>query len=338
MARRNRLGKWNQTETGAQHFSLTTAQAAGMDSFYSTEKAAKDLDAIAQARQNVKSKTNRVMLLSELEIDRVFIKKTGPRQVHRMMEHVDGHEEAAEAYLRVQGVVCDKLLPPRWEGENGKKARAHLRQAVTISGLGSPLFDKAMDAMEKAYMEFYNRTQDRSMTPWTPSSYGHFTAIDAYAKYFSHRGAYPDDAKEEFDDKVDPEGVLQALVDNEYFHGPDNAVDYMQMVRTSEGRYIYKKVDPVIFKIGDIVEITISLASFPTKDKKSTMAVILKSIMLLDNNERNKAAILRMRSRYPKTTTSNASTGATKRRATYDTEYEEAESMARDRMDRMHIE
>jgi hypothetical protein len=29
-----------------------------------------------------------------------------------MMEKVDGEEEEVEAYFRVQGVVCEKLLPP----------------------------------------------------------------------------------------------------------------------------------------------------------------------------------------------------------------------------------
>ncbi|KAH6903741.1 hypothetical protein BKA70DRAFT_1227666 [Coprinopsis sp. MPI-PUGE-AT-0042] len=303
-----------------------------MDAFYDVAKASKlfkaegkavahrnpgeNLENITQEHQGAALKANQTMLLASIDM--------GPRQILRMMEHVDGEAEPIEAYFRVQGVICDKLLPPvgRNSMKNGKKSRTHLRQAITISGIGSPTFEKAIANLELAYLEFSNHFEEGHLAPWTPSSHGTFSAIDAYAKYFSH--------KEEFDPKVDPKGVLSALVDNDFFHGPDNVVDYMQMTSTPEGRYTYKKVDPILFKIGDIVEITVALACFPTKDKKTaTMAVILKSVMMLDSDERNVPSGMGKQDAEIKK--------PAKRRATYDEHIEEAETEARERMSRMNI-
>jgi hypothetical protein len=92
-----------------------------------------------------------------------------------------------------------------------------------------------MAALEQAYICFYDHVEDGNMEPWTPSRFQDFSALDAYAKYFSHKGTHADAAREAFDTKVDPEGVLQALVDNDFFHGPDNVVDYMLMMEGDEG-------------------------------------------------------------------------------------------------------
>ena len=50
-------------------------------------------------------------------------------------------------------------------------------------------------------------------------------------------------------------------------------------------------MDPVFIKIGDIVEATIALAAIPTKSKTVKLQVLLRTLVLFDQTERDVCAV-----------------------------------------------
>jgi len=66
------------------------------------------------------------------------------------------------------------------------KNRPHLRQVVTLTGLGSACFSECINTVEKLVVLFMNKFPADSMEPWEPSKFGIHEAMDANARYFMH--------------------------------------------------------------------------------------------------------------------------------------------------------
>ncbi|PPQ84069.1 hypothetical protein CVT24_002427 [Panaeolus cyanescens] len=59
------------------------------------------------------------------------------------------------------------------------------------------------------------------------------------------------------------------------------------------GDYKFEKASPTIFNEGDLVEVQVSFAMLPLKDKKAKLSLILRSISMLDNKFRQEATVRR---------------------------------------------
>ncbi|KAJ2931784.1 hypothetical protein H1R20_g5312, partial [Candolleomyces eurysporus] len=143
----------------------------------------------------------------------------------------------AEVHFHVQGIIAGKELPPLSSNGNIiqlKKGRWYLRQNIKLFGGKSDVFVDAAHATKKAYVQFT----------------GHFADV-----------LCSDESAEKLDEYIDPQGVLQKIMEDDFVYGPDN--------KTQKG---------------------------PIK-----MSIALRALSLLDHTERDEAAVLRMRNKQKTT-------------------------------------
>lgn len=102
-----------------------------------------------------------------------------------------------------------------------------MRQAITITGLGIPSFDKALETIEKIQMAFLIGMGEDQVVPLQPASFQGYFAIDAHNRYFSKKHFIPGQEKHPFDRLTDPYDVLSSLQYGGFIHVADNHVDYL---------------------------------------------------------------------------------------------------------------
>ncbi|KAF9471244.1 hypothetical protein BDN70DRAFT_901494 [Pholiota conissans] len=205
------------------------------------------------------------------------------------------------AYIRMKGIVCSKILPPISKpGPAGSlaKLRPHLCQAITVTRLGSGQFDNYIQNMEHIYLAFMNHFPDGKLDKWEPTRYQGVMALDAHAHYFTQKHFVPSSESIPFHSTVDPDGVLENIRGEDMVHAADNDVDYFVQLHDTENKPIIKRTSPGNFRIGDIVEIMMVILAYPAKDKRYKLMPLLRGILLLNQSYRDEAAILRMRSWY----------------------------------------
>ncbi|KAJ2924206.1 hypothetical protein H1R20_g12887, partial [Candolleomyces eurysporus] len=210
----------------------------------------------------------------------------------------DGLEEAC---FRVQGVLCGKDLPPVILNGNKSsrlRARKFLQQNVKLTGFGNDDMLQCIKKIEGVYLKMSNHFKEGTLEPWQPSIFDGNVALEANTRLFTLASHSTAGDVVDFAPHVDPDGRLRELMETEYVHTSDNRVDYMEQIISPGGATFYKAVDPVAFKHGDIVEATVAFAVIPMKNNRAKMHVLLRALALLDQTERNTAAILRMRQRY----------------------------------------
>ena len=106
------------------------------------------------------------------------------------------------------------------------RARPHIRQAVTLTGLGSDRFSEAVKAIERVVIQFMNKLPPDSLESWQPSKSQNADAFDAGSRYFINARVAGAAERGPFDALADPNGVLAAMVDEDFIHIIDNDVQY----------------------------------------------------------------------------------------------------------------
>lgn len=116
------------------------------------------------------------------------------------------------------------------------KQRPFLRQQANITGLGSPLFEQYIEKTIQIHIAFANNFPDDALEHWQYGNYAGSKSLEAQTRYFDRRGASTDPTDTiSFDHFVDPEGVLQSMIGDGFYHGTDNHVDYKSRIITTEG-------------------------------------------------------------------------------------------------------
>ncbi|EAU82157.2 hypothetical protein CC1G_11347 [Coprinopsis cinerea okayama7 len=285
-----------------------------MDEFYDTAKAASRLDVIIQERRKIVAGQRGVFQLSDLKANTLDVLQVGARGFCVLS---NASEEGG-------------MEPTNFT--QMKKSRPHMRQAVTLGGLGSTEFEKQITALETVYLQFYQHLPEGSLVPMEATTVSGHSALDVSCRYFTHRNAANGQGQEIISPLVDPDGVLTSLCDSEFLYTADNMVDYRARVMQENGTVKFEDCSPAVFKVGDIVEATVVFACIPTKDKRFKLTFLLKALMQINTEERNAAAVLRMRSRYP----NFVRTAIPKRKPTYADDEEIQETQ--DRFCRMRID
>ena len=67
------------------------------------------------------------------------------------------------------------------------------------------------------------------MEPLTFGRLGHHLTVELATRYFTSRQDDPTGAPIDFDPNTDPMGILTGMVNDKYFHGEDNRVQYFAM-------------------------------------------------------------------------------------------------------------
>lgn len=74
-----------------------------------------------------------------------------------------------------------------------------------------------------------------SLEPWTPNKYDGYPAIDMGNRYFTDSRDAAGEELIQFQDTVDPDGVLQGLIGPAFVHTRENEVEYFEEIQNSNG-------------------------------------------------------------------------------------------------------
>lgn len=133
--------------------------------------------------------------------------------------------------------------------------RPHMRQAVTITGLGNTVFDHCLHNMEKAYLAFANHFPANRLDQWEPTRLGNYIALDAHTRYFSQKHFVPSTESLPFHHTVDPEGVLESMRGDDLVHAADNDVDYFSQYTEKDGQILWVIDTTIIQQLTKIIDI-----------------------------------------------------------------------------------
>ncbi|EAU83560.2 hypothetical protein CC1G_04816 [Coprinopsis cinerea okayama7 len=203
-------------------------------------------------------------------------------------------EPDSEAYFRLHGIVCSKVLPPFTNKPRIQTIQhvRNLRQFVRLTGLGSPGFERTGSAFEKVVELFKGTLRTDMMTGAEDRMYEGDPAIDCHARYFTDRELVPQEKHQPFDEVVDPYHILEDIRGTSFIHGPDNKVEYLKKT-TEEGETTYTPMDPINVCEGDIVEVTVAFVCVPIKNSQYRFLTALRAIAHISSVVREAADMQR---------------------------------------------
>jgi hypothetical protein len=161
--------------------------------------------------------------------------------------------EIEEVVLRVQGIVCNRELPPirrpfkvyvfnipavanTYSYHNRQpNRRPYLRQSVMLTGLSSPKFNDAIQSIRAIEDIFRRRAVDGNMEVWVPSNFQGHPSIDVGNRYFTPRQHALQDRQTSFTAAIDPDNILSEGMGEEFVHTEDNEVEYYEARKEGKG-------------------------------------------------------------------------------------------------------
>ena len=164
----------------------------------------------------------------------------------------------------------------------------YLRQGITISGLNTASFDRAIDAAQEIF-GFFGRVFSHGVrSSWNLMEL-EGPSLEMSNQYFTPVRDGPTLESVPFQDSIDPHGVLakiSTIVGAHVVHTEDNEVEYCRCFRQLDGEhrfgvmfsllltcievcYRYEACPLQTFKKGDIVEVQLSFVVVPMKAEAS---------------------------------------------------------------------
>ncbi|KAH9953324.1 hypothetical protein BGW80DRAFT_1468665 [Lactifluus volemus] len=209
----------------------------------------------------------------------------------RIVTQGETDEDLEEAVFTIRGMIHVKELPPL---KTKPRISAHkykfLRQGITLVGLGTPTFTKALEAIDHIHSQFDRHLQEGTLETQTATIRG-----DGVSDEFSIWNRYLTPSREAkgmqaipFLPGVDPTGILRDMAQENcnytYVHTEDNQVHYFAALRDAQGNSKYERREPHTFRIGDIVEAQVSFVVIPVKGGRRKMLSVLRSLALIKGN------------------------------------------------------
>ncbi|KAK0436155.1 hypothetical protein EV421DRAFT_1687174, partial [Armillaria borealis] len=159
-----------------------------------------------------------------------------------------------------------------------------LLQKLTITGLGASSFTEAMAAMHEVSLTAEREFKQGTLEQWAPTMFHGFEVMESMNRYFKRVREGDEEEALTIVRDIDPKGMLQRLVQLDLAHTEENVVHYFSGKVDGEGKRRYIPAKPQLFRIGDIIEMQVTLESGSRKGEKMThrMKLILRAIVLLD--------------------------------------------------------
>ncbi|KAF8333773.1 hypothetical protein F5887DRAFT_1079945 [Amanita rubescens] len=192
-----------------------------------------------------------------------------------------------EVVAHIQGIIWRHDLPPFPNQPITANRAKYLRQNVSLTGLGSPTFEKALKGILDIYSLFRGHVPREKLKPCSCiDSYGEYTSIESSCRYFSSiKDCGPKEKHIPFGSEIDPYGILSSIENTSYVHIYDNVVQYYERSTSDTGEMRYTDISPVRFQIGDIVEAQVTLTLVSVARNEYMLVSILRSLTMLDNSE-----------------------------------------------------
>lgn len=116
------------------------------------------------------------------------------------------------------------------------RQRNFLRQAITLSGLGSESFSRVVQGIQHIHGQFSRSFSDGCLEEWVPNQFEGHEAIDAANRFFTPRTQAKSEEILAFNHLVDPDEILTTAMrqDDQFTHTMDNEVDYYECIYDNE--------------------------------------------------------------------------------------------------------
>ncbi|KAF8336134.1 hypothetical protein F5887DRAFT_920926 [Amanita rubescens] len=222
--------------------------------------------------------------LAELATERVS-NKDSTLQLSEVTKAVKEKEPMEEVVLAIQGIIYRQDLPPfdKQIPASSTKQIKYLRQGVSLTGLGTPLFDSSIKAITDIYALFCRSVPREKLQPCSfIDHYGKYTGIEMSNRYFSPRKDFPTSKTIPFNSDTDPKGILTRAAGTTFIHTDHNVVTYYERSAASNGKTSYKEIAPVKFCVGDLVEAQFSLMLVPLRGEQYKLTPVLRCLTMLD--------------------------------------------------------
>jgi hypothetical protein len=95
-----------------------------------------------------------------------------------------------------------------------------------MSGLGTSTFTDAVQSALDIYDLFQRHITGGKLEDWRPGRYRGHLALDMSNRYLTPKKDAPSMEHIQFDELVDPRGILEEMAQSGYTHGEDNIVGY----------------------------------------------------------------------------------------------------------------
>ena len=160
--------------------------------------------------------------------------------------------EVEEVVLRIQGVACNRELPPirkpfkvyvstfklpmaYLHHNRQPNRRQYLRQSMMLTGLSSPKFNDAILSVHAIKDIFRRQAVDGNMEGWVLSAFQGHPSIEARNQYFTPRQYALQDCQISFSSAIDPDNILTESMREEFVHTEDNEVEYYEARKEGRG-------------------------------------------------------------------------------------------------------
>ncbi|KAH6879339.1 hypothetical protein BKA70DRAFT_1127310, partial [Coprinopsis sp. MPI-PUGE-AT-0042] len=197
-------------------------------------------------------------------------------------------EDTEEIVLKVQGILCNRMLPPVPQHCIPKSIGAlkNLRQHVKLTGLSEDTFDNATRAISEMHAWFQEAIPNGTLNPIDFVPFEGHLAIEAHARYFTDRSLVPYECNAPFMPFVDPNRTLQNAQIDCLLHASDNQVEYCVVEQSDMDKARYRPTNPASFRSGDIVEIAFNAVCIPIRNDRHKLYLNLRALSLISTEER----------------------------------------------------
>ena len=167
-------------------------------------------------------------------------------------------------------------------------------------------FGSFKENMEVVYNLFSRELRTGKLEAFELGMYEGTLAMDSHSCYFMERRLAPQETHTDIPATIDPNGILNNLRTQKFIYGPDNHVDFIYSRKEGDERmYVtihismitltvslrMKKDSPIIFKLGDIVEVVAALVCVPMMGQRYKLLLKLRGLTLLDTSMRPVSSI-----------------------------------------------
>ena len=167
-------------------------------------------------------------------------------------------------------------------------------------------FGSFKENMEVVYNLFSRELRTGKLEAFELGMYEGALTMDSHSRYFTERRLAPQETHTDIPATIDPNGILNNLRTQKFIYGPDNHVDFIYSRKEGDERmYVtihismitltvslrMKKDSPIIFKLGDIVEVVAALVCVPMMGQRYKLLLKLRGLTLLDTSMRPVSSI-----------------------------------------------
>ncbi|TFK80211.1 hypothetical protein K466DRAFT_444669, partial [Polyporus arcularius HHB13444] len=202
-----------------------------------------------------------------------------------------------ECTFNVQGYLWDCTLPPIRRFQIPRNPNPgnllSLKQSVTLTGLGSEMFEKAVRGLSTLYQHAKGKVQQRGcqLRTWMPGEAEGDLTLTFSSRYLTPGNQAADDIHPDMAEVIDPLNILRPLLLTEV-HTLDNAVFYWQRMPASAATSErVERTAPEIFCPSNMVQVRFAVHLAKVGRHEYVFLPKLRSICLLSSEDYNIASI-----------------------------------------------